>query len=175
MIVQCKATRAGRASAAACCAVACSTTSEDHPIAVSQAAVVTAGPSMPWFMCCFCRYSDGSFASGIWLTIRTSAGLAGPYQALDLWWYVYARREVANVHAQCYAHAAVARYGLADDIVLSNLGNPAFQGFDEQSLVGVASGCSANANVGTEASTAQFALWSGSWTDSVSVRSDVRG
>ena len=129
---------------------------------------------MPLFMCC-CRYSDGSFASGIWLTIRTSAGLEGPYQALDLWWYVYARREVANVHAQSYAHAAVARYGLADDIVLSNLGNPAFQGYDEQSLVGVASGCSANANVGTEASTGQFALWSGSWTDSVSVRSDVHG
>ena len=34
------------------------------------------------------RYSDGSVASGIWLTIRTAAGVEGPYQALDLWWYV---------------------------------------------------------------------------------------
>ena len=34
------------------------------------------------------RYGDGSVASGIWLTIRTAAGLEGPYQALDLWWYV---------------------------------------------------------------------------------------
>ena len=42
------------------------------------------------------KYNDGTTASGIWLTLRTSAGMASSgnskaYQALDLWWYVALR------------------------------------------------------------------------------------
>jgi hypothetical protein len=35
------------------------------------------------------QYSDGTTASGVWLTVRTSPGQSGTYQALDMWWYVY--------------------------------------------------------------------------------------
>lgn len=59
---------------------------------------------------------------------------------------------------------------MADSVDLANIGNPAYQGYDEQALVGPASGCTANADVAKEAATGQFALWSGSWTDSVAVR-----
>ena len=93
------------------------------------------------------EYSDGSTASGIWLTIRTSSGQSGSYQALDTWWY-----------------------GTAADLDLSKLGDSTYQGEDEQVLSGLSGDCSANADVGVAASNAQFALWTGVFSDSVEVR-----
>ena len=93
------------------------------------------------------EYSDGSTASGIWLTIRTSSGQSGSYQALDTWWY-----------------------GTAADLDLSKLGDSTYQGEDEQVLSGLSGDCSANADVGVAASTGAFSVWSGVFGDSLEVR-----
>mgnify|MGYP004139017623 FL=1 len=92
------------------------------------------------------EYSDGSTASGIWLTIRTSSGQSGSYQALDTWWY-----------------------GTAADLDLSKLGDSTYQGEDEQVLSGLSGDCSANADVGVAASTGAFSVWSGVFGDSLEV------
>ena len=63
----------------------------------------------------------------------------------------------------------VCRYGVAADVVLSNMGNPTYQGVDEQVLTGLADSCSANAGVGVEASVGSFSAWSGVWGDSLDV------
>ena len=59
---------------------------------------------------------------------------------------------------------------MAADVVLSNMGNPTYQGVDEQVLTGLADSCSANAGVGVEASVGSFSAWSGVWGDSLDVR-----